>query len=193
MVRIPQLKNIKKIKDDTKVRDKDTNKKIVDTKDILEELDNYNIVLPKDKKRKILAIILKENKGTVWKWISKRQYRFSIDENTYFNTYKAVYTSENNIAVSVYFEGIPIAMCHDFIETEKRKKDITLVDGHSQEIEYTAIKGVKVDSKVLDFLLNRGLADEFTKQKIGFGSLIQTMLTLIILICVIITTVKVFI
>jgi len=124
------------------------------------------IILPKKSLRKHLAIILKENDGAVFRWVSKKLYRFSVDQNTYFNTKGSGYITDNNIIVSVYLEGIPIAISHKIVKTETITKDITLIDGTEKTVSFNQIEGVKIDSKVIDFLLNRGLADEFTEKKL---------------------------
>jgi len=158
----------------------------------IDNFEDVTILLPKKATKKNLAIILKENSGCVFKWISKKLDRFSVDENTYFNTDSSNYISDNSIVVSVYLEGIPTALSHKNVEKETVTKELTLLDGTTKKFSFEKIKGVSVDSKVIDYLLNRGLTDEFTKPKIGFGSAIQTLLTIIMLILLVITTVGVF-
>lgn len=175
----------RKIQLQRKIDDKE--KTIVKAKDgkktfELKDYDDKNLTLPKKYFKKHLAIILKENSGCVFKWTPKNLYRFSVDENTYFNTKSSNYVSDNNILVSVYLEGIPIAISHDIVEWETVTKTIHLLDGTEQNVEFEKIKGVNVDSQIIDYLLNRGLSDVFTYQKASFGSFIQTIMLIILII-----------
>jgi len=160
-----------------KVKSKDL-KDIDDTERLLSEF-----VVPKDKNKKNLAIICKENTGCVFKWVNKRMYRFTCDEHTYFNYRSQAYITDNRIAVNIYYEGIPVPMHHNYIKTKRVSKTIVTIDGTEETVQFDKISGVNIDSQVIHYLLDRGLADEFTeKNKVGIGSGLQIIITIAILI-----------
>lgn len=157
------------------------NPEVKKLKDI--DLDD-NLSVPNDKNRKNLNIILKENSGCVFKWVNKKDYRFTLDEHAYFNSSRGqAYITDNRIAVNIYFEGIPVPMHHSYIKTKKVTKEITTLDGTTETISFEKISGVDVDSQVIHYLLDRGLADEFTERKdFGVSSGLHILLTIGILI-----------
>jgi hypothetical protein len=54
--------------------------------------------------------------------------------------------------------------------------------GKEEKVSVNQIKGLKFDSAVIDMLLNRHLADEFTKQHMDIPNLILIVLMIVILI-----------
>lgn len=119
-------------------------------------------VNPKKSKR-ILCVVLKENHGVVWRWVSPKKTGFRLDENVYFLTPEGVYLSENKVLTSVYLEGISTPLAHKNVEKEVKSVSVTDLNGHKHNQNITLIKGLKWDSNVIDMLLNRHLADEFTR------------------------------
>ena len=128
--------------------------------DIIKNIENH-----------ILCIILKEGKGSEWIWLPEDQDKFSIDNNTYFKTDDGTYL-KNTLRFFVYLEGISLPIHHGYIDREEITKEYTDKDtGKTKTITITKIKGLNFDSKVIDILLNRNLADEFTKQHMDIPNL----------------------
>jgi len=184
MGRTPELKEIKK--EDVSIDDNKSKIKTLNNLPIT-EIEEPLFSVPKDKNKKNLCIIMKENTGCVFKWVNKKAYRFNLDEHAYFNYRSQAYITDNRIAVNIYFEGIPVPMHHSYIKTKKDTKIITTLDGKEETIEFQKISGVDVDSQVIYYLLDRGLADEFTeKTKVGIGSAVGIILIIITLILTVI-------
>jgi len=136
----------------------------------------------KNEKNKILCIILKEGKGSVWRWINENEDRFSIDGHTYFKTDEGTY-QKRLIRFMMYLEGISMPMHHGYIEKESEIITIRNKETGKEELhKMTKIKGLKFDSKIIDIFLNRGLADEFTKQHMDLPNLIIILLLIFNLI-----------
>jgi len=141
----------------------------------------------KQKKNNILCIILKEGKGTKWVWLPEKDDRFSYDGNTYFRTDEGTY-QEGYIRLMIYLEGVSLPIHHGYIE--KETKTVTIKNretGENEEHSISKIKGLKFDSKVIDIFLNRGLADEFTKQHMDLPNLIIIIILIANLITNLIT------
>jgi hypothetical protein len=138
----------------------------------------------KVKKKNILALILVEGKGCEFIWLNQDQERFSYNGNTYFKQDQGTYIyGKKRIRVAVYLEGISVPMHHAYIEREKVTRTIMNRDtGKEEKVSVNQIKGLKFDSAVIDMLLNRHLADEFTKQHMDIPNLILIVLMIVILI-----------
>ena len=130
------------------------------------------------KRHKWLAVILKENKGTILKWISTKKDTFRVDGNTYFCLPEGVYMSDNRILLTVYLEGVSTPFTHANIEKEIVEREFEL-NGELQTTKITMIKGLKYDSEVIDMILSRRLADEFTKQHFDLPMIILIILILV--------------
>lgn len=127
----------------------------------------------KRNKQRHLALILKEGKSAKSLWVNSRKDTFSVDQNTYFIRMEGAYLTNNNIRVSVYVEGVSTPVHHGFIEKEQVKR--TFIDWDTQEqkeVKVWKIKGLKFDSGLIDMLLNRKLADEFTKHQMDLPNLL---------------------
>jgi len=130
---------------------------------------NKNIV--ENKVGKLLCIILKEGKGSEWVWLDEHEEKFSVDSNTYFKQDSGTYI--NGIQrMLVYLEGISLPIHHGYIQHEEIKK-VTKdkKTGKTKTVTIKKIKGLKFDSKVIDIILNRNLADEFTKTHMDLPNL----------------------
>jgi len=132
------------------------------------------------KKNRHLAIVLREGKGAKLLWIRNKAETFRLYHNTYFIDDSGAYITEKNVRLSVYMEGVSTPVHHGFI---KRKMDTkSYVDEETNKevkIKVPVIEGLKFDSSLIDILLNRHLADEFTKQHLDLPNLI----IMILLIC----------
>ena len=159
-----------------KVKTKKEKKKI--TYNNVDEIQKDYSVLPKRKNR-ILCIVLKENHGTVWRWISKQKKVFRQDDNTYFILPKSIYLSNNKVLCCVFLEGVSLPLTHVNIDKEQRDVTYTNFDGKEITEKLTFIKGLKYDSAIIDMFLNRGLADEFTKTRIDLPNLIIIILLIV--------------
>jgi hypothetical protein len=141
----------------------------------------------KNKLGEILCIVLKEGKGSKWIWLDESENKFSLDENTYFKVDEGTYLKDR-IRLMVYLEGISLPIHHGHIEKEEVTRDILDKDtGKTKKLTIQKIKGLNFDSKVIDILLNRNLADEFTKQHVDLPNLIIIILLIGILITNLIT------
>jgi len=124
-----------------------------------------------EKKRSMLCIILKEGKGSKWRWLDDNEDEFSIDGNTYFKQDEGTYLN-GYIRIMVYLEGISLPVNHGLIEHEELEKTVkSKVTGKEKKVKVTKIKGLKFDSKIIDMMLNRGLTDAFTKQHMDLPNL----------------------
>lgn len=138
----------------------------------------------KVKKKNILAIILMEGKGCDFIWLGQDQERISYSGNTYFKQDQGTYIyGKKRMRVAVYLEGISVPMHHAYIEREKVQRTIINRDtGKEEKVTVNQIKGLKFDSAVIDMLLNRHLADEFTKNHMDLPNLILIILMVLALI-----------
>jgi len=138
------------------------------------------------RKNRVLCIVLRENKSTIWKWLSYKQDRFSIDGNTYFREPSGVYLSKNKVLMSVYIEGVSTPIGHNNIDRSLEKK--TYIDPLTQKtktVEVPRINNLKFDSEIIDILLNRHLADEFTRVAVdGRGILTVLILLAVLGVCI---------
>jgi len=128
----------------------------------------------------ILAIILKEGKGSRWKWVDDDEERFSVDGNTYFIVDEGTYL-KGSLRIMIFLEGISTPMNHSNIDREEVVKQV--IDRDTQEIKkikIQKIKGLKFDSKIIDVLLNRHLADEFTREHMDLPNLLIIIFLIII-------------
>jgi hypothetical protein len=138
----------------------------------------------KVKKGSILALILIEGKSAEFLWLVQETDRFSYLGNTYFRVDQGTYIyGRKRMRVAVYLEGISVPIHHAYIEREQVTKDYVNPDtGISEKLTINQIKGLKFDSAVIDMLLNRHLADEFTKQHMDLPNLVIIILMVVILI-----------
>lgn len=160
------------------------NEEIVDiNKQVVTDEIDKQIVTPTNlSKRFILCLILKEGKGSSWVWVNDSFERFSFNDNTYFKQDEGTY-QKDNLRFLIFLEGISMPMHHGYIERETIKKLFTDKNtGKEKSIDITKIKGLKYDSKAIDMLLNRHLADEFTKQHMDLPNLAIIVLLILNLI-----------
>lgn len=136
--------------------------------------------------RNILCIILKEGKGSSWVWIDENTDKFSLDENTYFKLDVGTYV-DGILRFLVYLEGVSTPIHHGYIEREEVERKYLDRDTNVwKKIKMNVIKGLKFDSKVIDMLLNRNIADEFTRQHLDIPNLaIVVMLVISIILNII--------
>lgn len=141
------------------------------------KIDNKGNV--KGKKNRILCIILKEGHGSSWLWLNDTEERFSVDNNTYFKITDGTYIRKM-LRFMVYIEGISVPIHHGYVEREEVEREYVDRDtGKLKKIIINKIKGLNFDSKVIDILLNRNLADEFTKTHIDLPNLIMIILLIV--------------
>lgn len=138
-----------------------------------------NIPIFRNKKRRILAIVLTEGHGSRWVWLNENQDRFSIAENTYFKLDGGTYI-RGSMRFMIFMESVSLPIGHQYIQREEIEK--TIVDrqtGEDKTITINKIKGLNFDSKIADILLNRHLADEFTKTHFDLPNLIIIILLIV--------------
>jgi hypothetical protein len=156
-------------------KDKDVTKaKDVLNKNNIEHLVGRKIV----KENKILCIILHEGRGSTWYLLNDKADRFCVAGNTYFKV-DATYV-KGSVRFMIYIEGYSLPIDHGCIEREEVIKEIT--DPVTQKVKkylIQKIKGLKFDSKLIDILLNRHLADEFTKQHMDLPNLVIVILLVV--------------
>ena len=130
----------------------------------------------KHKKGKILCLVLKENKSCVFTYVKTSKGRFAVDKNTYFIEPSGTYEKSSSGHVAVYLEGISLPIHHGYITRETITKTIMNLDGQKETHKLTKIKGLKYDSDLIDTVLNRKLADEFTKVHLDMPNLILAVM-----------------
>jgi len=133
-------------------------------------------------KNKIMCIILGENKAADMIWVSYSKSMFSYKENTYFLVPEGVYlnaSEKDKVIVSVYLEGISTPLTHKHIKRKMVKRIIVKEGNKTENVNVSIIDGLKYDSKIIDVLLNRGLAEIFTR--IREDKIIYLMFMLIII------------
>lgn len=129
-------------------------------------------------KKHILCIICKENKSFEAVWVSQSRDSFSFDKNYYFIVPEGTYLN-NRILVAFYLEGVSTPVNHSFIERKTETREIVDRDTKKKKtFKLDVIKGLKFDSQLIDMLLNRKLADAFTKVHMDIPSLLLTVLLL---------------
>lgn len=144
--------------------------------------ENEDDTVTPQKSNKYLAIILTQTHGSIWKYVTPKNFNFSINQNTYFAHDDGTYHS-GNTRFGIYLEGCCVPIHHGYIKYETKK--VKIKDKLTNKLkEYTVkiIKGLKFDSVIADILLNRGLASEFTKQHIDIPQLILMILIIVMII-----------
>lgn len=137
----------------------------------------------KVKKGHILCIILHEGKGSTWYQLDEIYDRFSVNENTYFKVDDGTYQKDHRTRFMIYLEGISLPIHHGYIQREEVYKEIINPDTKEKKLfRIFKIKGLNFDSKVIDILLNRHLADEFTKNHLDLPNLVLLILVVVTLI-----------
>jgi hypothetical protein len=137
--------------------------------------------IPKPKNR-LLAIILKNNKSTAWKWVDRSKEYFSHDQNTYFIDSSGTYLSSNRVLCSMYIEGISTPISHkNIVITEEIVEFENPITGEKEETTIRLINDLKIDSKVVDICLNRHLADEFTRTSLDKKGIAMFLLLIAIM------------
>ncbi len=135
--------------------------------------------LKKQSSGKILCIILGEGKDCNFIEIPDIYDSFSFKENTYFVVSDGIYI-HNSIRILLYLEGISTPLHHGYIErTSEIRSYIDRITNEEKTMKIHTIKGLKFDSKLIDLLLNRHLADEFTKQHMDLPNLAIVILLIV--------------
>ena len=120
-------------------------------------------VVIKTKDNNFLAVILKQNKSTTFKWITFTDNEFQCDGNTYFSIPEGMYLGKKRLLIGIYLEGISTPLSHRNVKKKTEKREIIGQDGKKETILIDTIEGLKYDSEIIDILLNRGLASKFTE------------------------------
>lgn len=140
------------------------------------------------KRKKHLAIVLKENRGAKFKWIGNKKDHFTIDKNYYFISETGMYISKSNVRFSIYLEGISTPLNHDYIERIEEQRLVTNPDTQETlKVKVTTIKGLKYDSKLINMLLNTKLAEQFTRTRSDISIMVLLILSVAILAVAIIS------
>jgi len=148
-----------------------------------EKITKMEFLTPKDKKKKILCIILNDNSTTTWIWKKQKTKSFSFNDCWYYIVHDGAYKTGTGTVIMVFLEGISTPMSHDNITREK--KEVEILDATTQKkVKRTIekIKGLKFDGKLIDMLLNRDLFAEFTKQRIDLPTTITAILLMIVMV-----------
>jgi len=137
----------------------------------------------KKKENKMLVIILRENRTALFSWEDNRKEEFSIRKHTYFTDSKGSYIHPSGFVVAIYLEGASLPVHHGCLKYKKLKKQkvrrINPFSGKEEDYvipERTIIETVKYDSGLIDMLLNRRLADVFTRVHVDLPNLLLTIL-----------------
>ena len=146
--------------------------------------DRENETVPNTNTKKLLCIVLKENKSTDWKLLSIKKDKFSLGGHTYFVEPSGAYLSKNGILTSVYVEGSCLPINHSLLE--KETKTVEIKDRNTGKIKkkvVTFIKSLKFDSKIADILVTRNITDSLTRKKLdktGIAVLVLLLFNLVI-------------
>ena len=135
------------------------------------------------RKNRHLCIVLREGKGAKLLWIRNKAEIFRLYQHTYFIVDSGAYITEKNVRLSVYMEGVSTPIHHGFIKRKLETK--SYIDEETKKeikVKVPVIEGLKFDSSLIDILLNRHLADEFTKQHIDLPNLIIMILLIVVLV-----------
>lgn len=136
----------------------------------------------KVKRDKILCIVLAEGKGSTWLFIDDKSERFSVKDNTYFTLSEGTHICGSG-RFMIFVEGVSTPLHHGYIEKELFTKEVIDKEtGEKKVLKLNRIKGLKYDSKIIDILLNRHLADEFTRQHIDLPNLVIIILMIVVVI-----------
>lgn len=135
------------------------NAKIKDKKSKVKSLSDIKI----KSQDKILCVILGENSFSHLIWVDTNLTRFSYHGNTYFLIKNDGYITNDKLLLYVYLEGISTPIGHRYVKRKTINREIKLEGTKTKVIPVTVIDGLKHDSKVIDRLLNSGLAEIFTK------------------------------
>jgi len=140
----------------------------------------------KKRNRFMLCIVLKANKSCAMKWVNFKDDTFSIDNNTYFFDPNGGYTDVNGMRVFIYLEGASLPVHHGNVKYEtikahdKKIKDSLTGREHTVHVpERTRIENLKFDSSLISMVLNRKLADAFTKVHLDMPNLFLSILLVI--------------
>lgn len=118
-------------------------------------------------KNRLLCVILKSNGGSVWRWVNYKHESFRESKNTYFTLKDGIYISKNKVLTSVYLEGVCLPICHKQLDIKQIDKEYTNPKtGEKETMKVPMINNLKFDTEIIDILVNRKLADEFTRKKI---------------------------
>jgi hypothetical protein len=149
----------------------------------------------KVKKGSILALVLIEGKGCEFIWLDSEVDRFSLQGNIYFKQDQGTYLyGKKRLRVAVYLEGISVPIHHAHIEREAVTREIINRDtGKAEKVTINQIKGLKYDSAVIDMLLNRHLADEFTRHHMDLPNLLLIILMVVTIILGVINVIAAFV
>lgn len=130
-------------------------------------------------RKHILCVICKENKSFEAVWVKQTQDAFSLDKNHYFIIPEGTYLNDK-ILIAFYLEGVSTPVSHQYIQREEVERSyIDRQTNIKKTIKLQEIKGLKFDSQLIDMLLNRKLADVFTRVHLDIPSLLLTVLLLI--------------
>jgi len=138
--------------------------KVVKIRNAKRVIDDKSKVTLKLYKNRVLCVILGESKGANLIWINSTHDSFSYNNNTYFLQDEGIFITPDNVRCCVYLEGVSTPISPKYIQKELIKRKIK-VEGKEKEVTVAVIKGLKYDSKIIDVLLNRGLARIFTNIK----------------------------
>jgi len=140
----------------------------------------------KKKGRCVLCVILRENKNAVLSWQPNSTDQFSIGKNTYFVDPKGAYVDDRGFIVSVYLEGSSLPIHHGCLSyINVKEKKIQKPNPFTGKMEnhtipaHTEIDTVKYDSGLIDLLLNRKLADVFTRVHLDMPNLVLAILLIV--------------
>lgn len=138
------------------------------------------------KKDSIEVTIKRENKSSKLMNVNYKTKMISFEGNTYFLIPDGVYLREDKRLCCTFLEGISLPISHKNVEKENITREYKDENGNIKEMTITAIKGLKFDSEILDIILNRKLAEQFTTVK---SDKIQVIIALFVIVNVVVTIV----
>ena len=124
---------------------------------------------------RLLAVVLRERKDCLLQIVDKNKDTFTVAGHLYFVDASGCYINQT-LVVSVYMEGVPVPLCHKYLEKEDVERSFEDSRGVMQKVKITIIKSLKFDSALLEFLLNRKLSDNFTRMHLDMPNLLLLLL-----------------
>ena len=115
-----------------------------------------------DKKRRLLVTIKKENKSVKWLWVDTANDSIDFDGHTYFLIAEGMYKNDDNVLQIDFYEGISTPLSHKNIVKDDVEKEV-LLNGKKIKMKITKIKGLVYDSKIVNIITNRKLAENLTR------------------------------
>jgi len=160
---------------------KDSRIKKKDYKTINEFKYNKETDLIPKRKDRLICIFFSEDKGChfIFREFTVKTKYFTFHDGLYLIDNSAIHTTRNGSRVCFYLEGISTPLKMSNIERYTEEIEYMDLYGNKQISTVEKIKGLKMDSKIMDVFCDEKFAENFTKEP-------ATAMNLLLLILVIV-------